>query len=89
MLILQSQSVTSGIATNGERNFKGSFSVGSVHFVTSIGHDLNSIAIPSCLWFRRRNDGNVVSDLLTGAYHQIVQQMNVERRSDCNKLQIM
>lgn len=84
MLVLQSQSVTSSVTAHGEWNLERCLGSGGVHLVTSIGHNINSIATPRCLWFGRRNDGNVVADLLTGAYHQVVEQVRVERRSNCN-----
>ncbi|KYN39679.1 hypothetical protein ALC56_06174, partial [Trachymyrmex septentrionalis] len=46
--------VTSSITTDREWNLEGSFSVSGVHLMTSIGHNLYTIAIPRCLRFSRQ-----------------------------------
>ncbi|KYM88063.1 hypothetical protein ALC53_03165, partial [Atta colombica] len=48
--------ITSSITTDREWNLEGSFSVSSVHLMTSIGYNLYTIAIPRCLRFRLNFD---------------------------------
>lgn len=83
MLVLQGQSVPTGVGSYREWNFESSLRTGGVHLVTRIGHDHGSVNGPSSGGFGRCLNRDDVVDFLPSTDNQIAQRVRIEGWCNC------